>query len=173
MQLAIAPPGATLAGPFLWRLSSARVAQDGPFSRFPGYRRRLALLAGAGLDLAFEDGTVQALDDPRRPLTFEGHVGVQATLRDGACVDVGVIYDPARVTAALTVVPPGPGTFPLAPQGTTLVWSPSDRAEVAGFALGPGEALRWDGPGPGHLAHLDGKGDLVVLRIDPLPAPEA
>ena len=49
-QIAIDPPGSGLDD-FGWRLSTAEVAQDGPFSRFDGVDRQLHILAGEGLDL--------------------------------------------------------------------------------------------------------------------------
>src|SRR3546814_16047971 len=41
-ELAIDPPGAT-AENFRWRISLARIAQDGPFSAFPGITRWITL----------------------------------------------------------------------------------------------------------------------------------
>ena len=65
-QIAIDPPGSGLddCG---WRLSTAEVAQDGPFSRFDGVDRQLHILAGEGLDLRFADGTQRIIRN-HRPL---------------------------------------------------------------------------------------------------------
>jgi len=45
-------------GAFDWRLSIARVAEDGPFSRFPGVDRALMALDPGGLHLDEEGATV-------------------------------------------------------------------------------------------------------------------
>src|SRR5690348_16103916 len=50
VEVTIAPEGASLDA-FDWRVSMARVASSGPFSRFPGVDRTLAVLAGGGMRL--------------------------------------------------------------------------------------------------------------------------
>ena len=57
-EIAVHPSGAGMAA-FEWRVSVAEVAQDGPFSRFPGVDRTLVLLAGNGVRL---EGTGDPLD---------------------------------------------------------------------------------------------------------------
>lgn len=172
-QVAIEPPSATLADPFLWRLSSARVERSGPFSRFPGLRRILALLDGPGMDLAFEDGSSLGLGDSAQPIAFDGGLGVQATLRGGPCVDLGVIYDPARVACALVRLEPGSNLRLQTGNGTHLVYAPKGGLEVPshGWQIHPGEALRWEGsqsldlqvPGP----------EAPVWKMQVLPQPLA
>lgn len=49
-------------GGMLWRLSRASVAENGPFSIFPGIERNLTILTGPGFDL-IGDGIA-----PRPPL---------------------------------------------------------------------------------------------------------
>src|SRR5512137_1377259 len=97
-EMAIAPEGATLAETFAWRLSSASVETSGPFSRFPGYLRDLALLDGAGFTLSIGGRTLR-LDDFRTPLRFSGDDAATATLLQGPSVDLGLIFDPAQVRA--------------------------------------------------------------------------
>src|SRR5258707_14720415 len=46
-EIAAHPEGAGMAA-FAWRVSIAEIAQDGPFSSFPGVDRTLVLLAGNG-----------------------------------------------------------------------------------------------------------------------------
>lgn len=77
-------PGQDL--PYLWRLSSARVEADSPFSLFPGYERLLAVFEGEGLLLN---------DRPllrHMPVAFAGEENIQCKLLAGPVRDLGLIY---------------------------------------------------------------------------------
>jgi uncharacterized protein len=89
-EIAIHPPGAALAA-FDWRVSMARVEIDGPFSRFPGVDRTLALLDGEGLCLYVDDTAVVELDPGSPPCTFPGDANTRATLVRGAVTDFNVM----------------------------------------------------------------------------------
>ena len=52
-EIAVFPESASI-DTFEWRVSTATVAQSGPFSLFPGVDRTLCVLSGAGFDLAVE-----------------------------------------------------------------------------------------------------------------------
>ena len=89
-EIAIAPEGATLADPFLWRLSSALVRADGPFSLFPGYDRTLVVVDGAGMTLDV-DGKRATLDRLGDPFVFPGEAPVTSTLSGGPIRDFNVM----------------------------------------------------------------------------------
>ena len=76
------PPGAP---PSAWqlRVSVATIAQDGPFSAYPGMRRWLAVLRGASVVLALRSGKVQCTAGGDA-LTFDGADAPGCTLVDGA-----------------------------------------------------------------------------------------
>ncbi|KQQ47420.1 HutD/Ves family protein [Duganella sp. Leaf126] len=77
-ELAVSPPGASMDD-FDWRVSLASIAADGPFSRFPGVDRSLALVAGDGVLLDFGDERIVL--SPSEPLVeFAGEDVVHATL---------------------------------------------------------------------------------------------
>lgn len=145
-EIAIEPPGSTLAEPFLWRVSSARVETSGPFSRFPGYDRSLVLLEGAGLLLDIEGRGRQRLKDTRQPVTFSGDDAVRATLIQGPCLDFGVISDPSRVKATVQVLILGPDAASLTLAPTTLLYSPGAWVHLDALeaSLGPKDTLRID-----------------------------
>lgn len=64
-------------GAILWRLSMATVAEDGPFSLFPGIDRNLTVVSGPGFRLT---GNGIALDCiPLVPVAFPGDVAVAAS----------------------------------------------------------------------------------------------
>ena len=100
-QIAISPPGATLASGFVWRVSRAQVASDGPFSHFPGCDRILVICAGAGVELhhtgARQDETVTL--GPLEPFLFAGEAPIVSHLRSGAIADFNVVFDRAFIAA--------------------------------------------------------------------------
>ncbi|UUY10272.1 HutD family protein [Pseudomonas sp. J452] len=88
-ELAIAPAGAGLED-FAWRISCAQIASGGPFSRFAGVDRSLALLEGAGLDLRL-NGQPRQLRPGDPPLIFAGEDEVSAELLDGPVGDFNLM----------------------------------------------------------------------------------
>ncbi|WP_153136340.1 HutD/Ves family protein [Paraburkholderia agricolaris] len=93
------PAGAGLDA-FTWRVSIADVAQAGPFSRFAGIDRTLALLSGAGMLLDETDATdaagahavkTYALTQPLDIARFAGEARIDARLVDGATRDFNLM----------------------------------------------------------------------------------
>ena len=77
-ELAMSPPGAGLDD-FDWRVSLASIAEDGPFSQFPGVDRTLVMVAGDGVQL--DVGDERVVLSPSEPLVeFAGEDPVHATL---------------------------------------------------------------------------------------------
>lgn len=113
-------------GALLWRLSMATVAEDAPFSLFPGIERNLTVLTGPGFRLV---GTGFALDcHPLVPVAFPGDVAVHAegtqgrtstdfnvmTTRDLPRPDVVVVSGPTDFAAngLLALFALGPASLP-------------------------------------------------------------
>jgi environmental stress-induced protein Ves len=96
---------------FRWRLSVAEIASSGPFSDFQGYRRRMALLRGAGLELHFADGERRRLDQIGDLVEFDGARRVHCELVAGPCVDLNLMVEGsmpdvrARVLSLRTPLP--------------------------------------------------------------------
>ncbi|HTH59951.1 MAG TPA: HutD family protein [Paraburkholderia sp.] len=82
-------------GHFMWRVSVADVAQPGPFSRFDGVDRTLALLSGAGMLLDEMDGAsvvkTHALTQPFDIARFDGETRIDARLVDGPTRDFNLM----------------------------------------------------------------------------------
>lgn len=93
-QLAIFPSDATLDD-FDWRISTACVASDGPFSAFPGIDRSLAVMRGGGLTLTV-DGAPVMLDNGADPFIFRGEQHIEAMLKDGPVDDFNVMTRRSR-----------------------------------------------------------------------------
>lgn len=147
-QVAIDPPGATLADAFRWRVSIAQIGSDGPFSRLPGVDRSMWLVSGDGVRLDV-DGREVVLTQPRQRLDFPGEPPVHCELLGGPCEDCNVMIARDRVAAVAEVVEVAAGeglALPDAQQRLALLWS--GRGRVAGVALGPRDAVRLDGRGP-------------------------
>ncbi|MBB3657965.1 hypothetical protein FHX15_003207 [Rhizobium sp. BK650] len=90
VEIAISPDGAGLDD-FDWRVSTATVACDGPFSIFPGIDRTLSILEGKGMRLFIEGREPVLLTQESEPLAFAADIAVAATLPDGTITDLNVM----------------------------------------------------------------------------------
>lgn len=88
-EIAVHPPRADFEH-FVWRASVADVAQDGPFSTFPGIDRTLVLLQGAGMRLTGE-GEPLEIRALHEPVAFAGDVGLHCALNAGAVRDFNLM----------------------------------------------------------------------------------
>lgn len=75
---------------FLWRLSIATVQRPGPFSRFDGVDRTIALLSGAGM-LLRSPVEVISVTDQTPPYEFSGETPIACELLDGATIDLNAM----------------------------------------------------------------------------------
>lgn len=94
---------------FLWRVSMATVAADGPFSHFPGIDRSIAVMQGHGMRLDV-DGAQVELPNRGAPFSFAGEANVSSILIDGPTVDLNAMslrsswsHKMTRLDAAPTV----------------------------------------------------------------------
>ena len=88
--IAVGPPEAGFDD-FDWRVSLATIAVDGPFSRFPGVDRTLALVDGHGMTLDI-DGLERVIICESGPvLAFDGDSEVVAKLNRGPTTDFNVM----------------------------------------------------------------------------------
>ncbi|MFF0923164.1 HutD family protein [Rhizobium leguminosarum] len=90
VEIAVFPPGASI-NDFDWRISMATVAEDGPFSIFPGIDRTLAILDGNGMVLDAAGSEPVPLTTASDPLAFPADIPVAARLEDGAITDLNVM----------------------------------------------------------------------------------
>src|SRR5450631_1775638 len=89
-EICVSPAGAGLDD-FDWRVSMAKVASDGPFSRFSDTDRTLAVLSGQGIELAVADALPVMLTPSTPPFFFPGDATTQARLLDGPILDLNVM----------------------------------------------------------------------------------
>jgi environmental stress-induced protein Ves len=115
-----------------WRVSMATVASAGPFSRFDGLDRSIAILSGEGLTLAIEGGGARGpvtLDRRSPPFTFPADVAVSAALVGGPVEDFNVmtrrgrfrhLLSRARVEAIVSLRPVGHVTLLVVAEGALV-----------------------------------------------------
>jgi len=88
--IAIGPPEAGFDD-FDWRISLATISEDGPFSRFPGVDRTLALVDGHGMTLDIDGGERVIICESGPVLAFDGDSEVVARLNRGPTTDFNVM----------------------------------------------------------------------------------
>ena len=86
----------------LFRLSSASVKNNGPFSLFPHIDRILFLVSGKGFKLQFSDFDL-TMSSPLSPITFAGEENIHCELLEGECTDFNIMTDRRFGKAHLTI----------------------------------------------------------------------
>ncbi len=169
-QIAIDPPTGSLATGFRWRVSTAQVARDGPFSRLPGVNRSMWLLRGAGMRLDVGGREVR-LDRPLQRFDFAGEVHVVAHLIDGPVADLNVMVarDQVRADAALRAFAQG-AAIDVQAGAPALLWLLDGRLATPGGAVASGgDAFRLDGSEP-LVLRAEAAGRLLVVRFSGIGA---
>lgn len=152
--LAAFPEGAGFED-FLWRLSMAEVASDGPFSAFPGIDRTLTLLDGKGIALDFS-GSAVTLAPGSAPFSFPGEAPVVGRLLDGPILDLNVMTRRGRVAHHVRLLRAGEA----APAGTVALVSRRDGARVGEARLARADCLL------GALAGARADCDIIAVTLD-------
>lgn len=141
---------------FDWRISMARVASDGPFSRFDRIDRTLSVLEGGRLVLHFGADRI-VLDPTTEPFSFAGDAAVNGAVPDGPILDLNVMtrrgrfaHRVLRVTDGLSMTA-GPHPF--------IAFAHRGEARLA--HAGTPHAIP-----EGHAAHANG-GGLATLSAAP------
>lgn len=99
-EVVVSPAGSSLDD-FDWRVSVADIRAAGPFSRFPGIERQMAVLSGR-LSLAFDGRSPLTLTPESQAVAFPGEASVLAEPLDGSVTDLNVMTRRARCSARLT-----------------------------------------------------------------------
>lgn len=158
-EIALSPPNANFPqDPFLWRLSSAKITESGPFSTFNGYDRLLTVGNGNGLILKFLDaphtnspfaGANSITLSPGEICHFSGNRPVECELVDGPITDLGLIFNRERVSAKMRTIEYPSTTSPqnsgLA-QDTQLFYALSGTWFIDHYTLKEGETLMISNP---------------------------
>lgn len=156
---------------FDWRASIAEIDHDGIFSRFPGCRRTLWLLEGAGMRLRHADGRETLLQPPQQRIDFDGEDALDCQLLAGAVRAFNLIWQPERATVEVLHRPlVGPMVFLESADSEWLVYLARGRARLRSgertLELACGDALRLAADGGGERRQVvEGGGELLLVRI--------
>jgi environmental stress-induced protein Ves len=162
-----------------WRISIAEVDKGGAFSSFPGVDRELVLLSGEGMRLKFEDGESVELNPPHDRHRFAGERALEAELLAGPTQDFNLMWRRDRVEASVLHRPlVGSMLFFAEPGVRWVAYLLSGRAMVKDqllpMVLEQGDsALLAPQPGDHQRLIIEGGGELLLVRIAPLPAATA
>ena len=167
VEIAVHPPGAGFDA-FDWRVSTALVAADGPFSAFPGVDRTLAVLTGAGLELVVGADAPLRLTPASAPFAFPADAPCAGRLVGGPVTDLNVMTRRGRFTHAVRPLDlAGPATLD-AEGGTALVFCREGSIAAGGEVLGPGDAVLFEGAL--EIAACDGAATALVSTVRPSPS---
>ncbi|MFE5029786.1 HutD family protein [Streptomyces sp. NPDC056656] len=161
-NIAASPPDAG-TDDFVWRVSLADVAGDGPFSAFPDVDRTLTMVEGAGMELTVGDDH-RTVDERYAPQHFRGDVPTDCHLIDGPVVNFNVMWRRGATPPSVAVV-----RGHLTITGKALVVALEDEgAVVAGRALGRYDAALMNAATATAPLHAMGR-TAVVTFPEPTP----
>lgn len=136
----------------IWRLSMATVAEDGPFSLFPGIERNLTVISGPGFHLR---GDGIALDArPLAPVAFPGDVALAATQVTAPSEDFNVMTARALPRPEVAVIT---GNARIEAGGLLAVFA-LDALHLSGRNMGRHDLILTDTP-------LHVTGTALVVRL--------
>jgi environmental stress-induced protein Ves len=169
-EIAVFPEGASLSE-FDWRVSTAHVGQNGPFSSFPGTDRTLAVLAGGGIRLAFADGETVTLDRNAEPFAFDADRAVTGLLVAGPIDDLNIMsrrgrwrHEVRRLAAGAHVFAFDAGLLVLVARlGGWAVRSTSDATSLAAD-----DSVIFGGPEKVELNPTEAGGEVFAINLRPL-----
>jgi hypothetical protein len=116
--------------PFEWRVSVAQIENSGPFSDFAGYRRKMVLLRGPGIELKFGDGQQHALRQVGDMAEFDGALSTHGNLLGAPCMDLNLMVANDRQVKARVERIRGPVDVGASELETTLIFSIESALEV-------------------------------------------
>jgi hypothetical protein len=170
-EVVVSPPGSDLTA-FDWRISIAEIRTPGPFSRFAGIDRLMAVLAGR-LTLAIDGRPAITLTPEADVCAFPGDLPVVAAPLGAPVTDLNVMTRRSRCTARLTrccapqsvLEPQADTTVLIALAGVTV------HGAGAALALSALDALTIRRiPGHAFAVHC-GPAPYYLIEISDLPAP--
>lgn len=148
VEIAIHPINASVDN-FDWRISTATVANDGPFSIFPDIDRTLSVLQGNGIFLDVE-GVETTLTRETAPFAFAADASSGARLIDGPITDLNVMTRRLSFTHQVTRIVTNDSVIVEAESGTVLIFCAEGNFELKSDNI---------------IAHLD-QHDCLILSED-------
>lgn len=143
---------------FDWRVSMARVEEDGEFSIFPGCDRVILVLDGGGMVLRHREPGTEVLLGSLEPWTFSGDWSTSGALRSGPIHDFNVITRRGRAAAQVDVVRLEGAMRVDAP--LSLLFCAEGSFAAAGIEVAANETLIADEP-----VTVASAGSAIVIRV--------
>lgn len=148
-QIAIGPDDAIFPENFSWRISSAEVNSNDPFSQFEGCERLLVITKGAGLLL---NGEKLAHGEV---LEFSGETPIDAELVEGPIVDLGVIYRSEKIRAQMKVLDLSNNSFLNFESGIHFIYCLHGMMQLGDLIIHAEDTVRIEKKGPVNLGGLN------------------
>lgn len=140
-EIAIFPEDSGLSGAgFIWRVSIAEVAVDGPFSQFPGIDRHIMTIAGKGMQLEASEHGIIDLSRAFVAREFSGDWDVYGRLIDGPVRDFNLMVAREKARGSLAVDVLSSRTRYVA-DGSLLLYVLEGDATAEGRVIAEGDTL--------------------------------
>lgn len=160
VEIAIHPEGAGI-DTFDWRISTASVTEDGPFSAFAGIDRNLSVLSGDGIVLTV-DGHETRLTPSSAPFGFAGDQPTSARLIGAGITDLNIMTRRGRFDAHVTRIDLD-GARLIEPEGTVFLFIADGKASIGDTAILPLDCALLHGP-----AGVTGRARLFLIELIPV-----
>ncbi len=156
------PPDAT---EWTWRLSIATVAEDGPFSVFPGLDRHITIVEGDGIALRV-DGSPETLVRVGEPAySFPGDAATTGRLLQGPILDLNLMVRRIAATGQLDVAAVQAGAAVQLPEDARAVAVISGEVAAGGDRVGPQDVVLLDAGPLALTAMVDSVVAIAVVSL--------
>ncbi len=162
-QIAIDDTLGDSQAPFLWRLSMADLAGDGPFSEIPDVDRILVLIEGDGVELTIAEAAPEPLGE-HAAIAFAGDVPTSLTMASQAGRNLNLMWDRTRATGIVDILQVGDTLHIEEHIAFAIALGTSATIEVDGdeHVLGEQDTLQIDDGGAISISD----GEVCIARID-------
>lgn len=165
VEIAVFPEDASVDN-FDWRISTATVASDGPFSVFTGIDRTLSVLEGDGIILSVEGLDYQELKGKTPPFSFPADSPTSAKLLGSAITDLNVMTRRGRFTHQVSHHQISAETAVSLSGATVLVFCSKGTVQAGDTQLEINDCLRFEHCSNAEL-QLSGSGTVFVIALNP------
>lgn len=151
-QIAVAPDNQ-------WRISAATVKKPNPFSEFKGCQRLLTIWRGSGLllnDYELLPGSVYK---------FSGETPIFCKNLSPEVIDLGVIYQPEKVTATMDVLSLTESKTFIAAKDLNFIFCAEGSFQIEDLIVTQGETLRIDKAGSYSIELKTKQLKLVIINL--------
>lgn len=166
VEIAVFPENASVSH-FDWRISTATIATDGPFSVFPDIDRTLSVLEGDGIILSVSGFPDQRLVNTALPFSFPADRVAGAKLIGSATTDLNVMTRRGRCKHHVRRYDISTQTH-IKLCGETMIVFCADGQIAAGdepLLLEKNDCLRLENCSPVDM-HFTGHGTIFVIKIE-------